>query len=116
MPPQKLEIIDSFFRDMQVGEKSAGKSYSILMNFWYLVGAHTPFEIAERGNCAYWTSQALHRASILPTFSLFPKHVWVKVFERMGYFDKDNINVVSYRRVKHSVASRFLSCYSNCQI
>jgi len=64
--------------------------------------------LAERGNCARWTSKGLEKAGVVTHASIWPKSVWVNIFEncnRTAAKSEDNINVVSYHRIKHAKLS-----------
>lgn len=66
-----------------------------------------PFEVAERGNCAFWTSKGLKEARVLSSTSMWPKSLWIHLFENTNMFTdkKKNVHVVSYRRIKHATLS-----------
>jgi hypothetical protein len=58
--------------------------------------------IAERGNCARFTSMGLVEAGVLRHPSLWPKKIAVNLFEHQGRKHPDNVHVVSYHAVKHA--------------
>lgn len=66
------------------------------------------FKIFERGNCAKWTSEGLKRAKVVTNVSLFPKSVWINMYEnhyKTDIGDIDNMNTIFYKRIRHASRS-----------
>ena len=64
-----------------------------------------PLGIAEAGNCAVWTSEGLKRAGVVLNGSLWPKSIFIHIFENApltAIGSHENVSVVSYRRIKHA--------------
>eukprot|EP00698_Gefionella_okellyi_P019743 TRINITY_DN6097_c0_g3_i3.p1 TRINITY_DN6097_c0_g3~~TRINITY_DN6097_c0_g3_i3.p1 ORF type:complete len:186 (+),score=26.42 TRINITY_DN6097_c0_g3_i3:382-939(+) len=58
--------------------------------------------IAERGNCTTYTSSGLERGGFVTTTSMWPKSIWINMFENSkDEYDKGNVHVVSYRQIQH---------------
>merc|ERR1711907_728470 len=55
------------------------------------------------GNCAYWTSSGLEFVNLIKRTRIFPKGIWVELFETAHAKDPDNCHVVQYKEVEHAV-------------
>jgi hypothetical protein len=55
----------------------------------------------EYGNCAKWTSEGLKRAGVVTSVSVWPKSIFIDIFEnykKTNVKKRDNMNVVYYKR------------------
>lgn len=57
---------------------------------------------AERGNCARWTSSGLVFCGVLSYLHIWPKSIWVHLYEKHGLNDRKNVNVVVYEHIQHA--------------
>eukprot|EP01124_Arcella_intermedia_P005978 TRINITY_DN13507_c0_g1_i3.p1 TRINITY_DN13507_c0_g1~~TRINITY_DN13507_c0_g1_i3.p1 ORF type:complete len:258 (-),score=52.36 TRINITY_DN13507_c0_g1_i3:45-818(-) len=102
-PADKIRDMDYYYRKLARTQSEKDAKFSLIFgNLWNVVAPWLPIDIAERGNCARWTSKGLKEAGVLRFSSLFPKKIWVNVFEREGLRNPNNVHVVSYRRIKHA--------------
>jgi len=103
VPRQQIKDMDYFYKKLQRNQLQSVAKFSLLFGaLWNWLAEYLPVDVAERGNCAYWTSKGLVEAQLLRFPSLIPKRVLVNLFERCGQKDKDNVHVISYKRIKHS--------------
>jgi hypothetical protein len=100
-PDDAVDAMDAFFRKLKRREEASDAKYILWAS--PLVNAMLralPFvDVAERGNCAWWTSRGLVVADLMRRPVLWPKSIFVDLFERMARDHPENVNVVSYRRV-----------------
>lgn len=60
--------------------------------------------MAERGNCARWTSLGLQEAGIVTRRSVWPKSIFIDILEntkRSAAKSYNNINIISYKQIEH---------------
>eukprot|EP00007_Cunea_sp_BSH-02190019_P006131 CAMPEP_0174230428 /NCGR_PEP_ID=MMETSP0417-20130205/1207_1 /TAXON_ID=242541 /ORGANISM="Mayorella sp, Strain BSH-02190019" /LENGTH=312 /DNA_ID=CAMNT_0015308123 /DNA_START=37 /DNA_END=972 /DNA_ORIENTATION=- len=98
-PPELVEDIHHFFD--KLSRRSTRKTVKFNLVFAKLfnaVGWLLPRLHVERGNCAYWTSKGLVEGDLLFWPTIWPKSIWINVFEEQGALDPSNVHVVSYRR------------------
>ncbi len=65
-------------------------------------------QFVERGNCARWTSKGLEKAGVLTRISMWPKSIWINMFENCRKTEAKspaNVSVVAYRRIRHAKMS-----------
>jgi len=95
--------MDYYYHKVRRYQNEQSVKFSLAFgNIWNWIAHWLPIDVAERGNCAHWTSKGLVECQLLKTPSLFPKRIFVNLFERNGLNNPNNVNVVSYRRVKHA--------------
>lgn len=109
LPDENILAMHEYFQQLYNQEQNQLAKFDLLLfplyNFlrWLL-----PSYIAERGNCAFWTSNGLKKAGVIENVSMWPKSIFVNMFENLGntpYGYKDNVHVVSYKRIKHAQLS-----------
>ena len=72
-----------------------------LSNLWrYLRGVPRGVGV-EYGNCARWTGKGLEQAGVLPRFLIWPKALWVSIY---NHVDTDNVSVCYYHAAEGSEA------------
>ena len=107
LPAEKLIAMDDYYVQLASKAKMDQSRFNIAFDpIFNALG--TIFPLAERGNCARYTSEGLVAAGVSTNVSMWPKSIWVNMFEnayRTSAGSHDNVNVVSYRRVKHAVLS-----------
>jgi len=102
LPAENIERMHRYFTEL---EKREDASFNIIFSpvvnaFRYLFPG-----ISEAGNCARWTSEGLMRSGVVTNPSLWPKSIFINIFENAAHTaagSSSNINVVSYRRVRHA--------------
>jgi hypothetical protein len=53
--------------------------------------------VVERGNCAKWTSEGLKKAGLIKHTHIWPKNLWITLFENSN--EKPKPSVVLYKRI-----------------
>lgn len=79
--------------------------FNIILSPLYNIAAALSLPVAVRGNCAWWTSQGLKVAGVTTKASLWPKSIFINMFEnshKTTVGSPSNMHVVSYRRIKHA--------------
>ncbi|KJE91653.1 hypothetical protein CAOG_02761 [Capsaspora owczarzaki ATCC 30864] len=110
VPEERILAMHKYFQRLEEESRAQRAKFEIvlspILNFvrWVL-----PFDLAERGNCAFWTSKGLKEAGVVQHVSMWPKSIWIDMFENStrsaGIGGRDNMNVVAYRRIKHAQLS-----------
>lgn len=104
LPDEQVLALDRFYEELkgraETGDAKFSLALSDILNFMAIL---IPGHQAEQGNCARWTSKGLCEAALLSAPSLWPKLVWIKLYEAFKKRDPANVHVVSYRRIKHAV-------------
>jgi len=99
-PEDKIVDLDHYYRKLQKNHDARfSLFFSPVMNNIY---RWFPDSVVEHGNCARWTSKGLTESGLIRIPTIFPKRIWVTLFERFGIQNPKNVHVVSYRRVKHA--------------
>jgi len=107
-PADKIMDLDYYFNKLQRRAREKQAEYSLITSkIWNFLREWLPWslKIAERGNCALWTSKGLVEADLVRWPSTWPKSIWVDLYENWGKNDKTNVHVVSYRRVNQAQLS-----------
>jgi len=95
--------MDYYFNKLKRKSKERKAKYSFFIGgILNIIREYSPFNIAERGNCAWWTSKGLAEADAIDWAKPWPKAIWVEVFEKEGRKNPNNVHVVSYRRIPHA--------------
>ena len=112
--------MEQYYKRVSKKEQEKKAQFSLILSpFINLIRDWLPFSIAEAGNCAYYTSkvsfsfrtlcswvyfrlQGLVEAELLRFPLFWPKAIWIKLFENQGKKNKNNVNVVWYKRVPHA--------------
>jgi len=117
IPPEKMLEMHEYF--CALAERSQEKKVKydlgfldLLTQFLPLFGDFLhkwlPVDAIERGNCARWTSKGLLKAGVVTKSTMWPKSVWINMFENYETTQvkrQSNLHVVSYRRIKHAKLS-----------
>lgn len=104
-PDEKVKDLEYFFSRLQRLDQEDKVSFNFaigpIMNF---VKNRLPIELAwaEQGNCARWTSAGLEFAGLMGYKSMWPKTIWIRLFEGIGRKNPENVNVVVYKRADHA--------------
>lgn len=114
-PAEKIRDLDYYFEKLQRRSHEKRAEYSMVMGpVWNFLREWLPWplNIAERGNCAMWTSKGLVEADLLRWPNAWPKSIWVDLYETWGGRDRKNVHVVSYRRINQAQLSYGKPLYS----
>jgi hypothetical protein len=104
-PDQSVLDLDYYYRKMARKELQRGVTFNLFLGPVYnWLRTHTPEAInfVERGNCAKWTSSGLAFADVLKSPHVWPKQIWINMFEKYGLLDRENVNVVLYEHIAHA--------------
>jgi hypothetical protein len=87
VPNQNIKNMHNYFETLREESKHGKKKFDIILgpiiNF-----ARCLFpNISERGNCAKWTSEGLKVAGVINRTHIWPKNLWITLFEKqnLGY-------------------------------
>lgn len=101
--PQKIEWMDNFFSKLAVQDKEGAVEFSFgLFPIFNVIRDYLPFSIAKSGNCSYWASKGLVHAGLLYKPNIWPKSIWIQLFEKEGAKNQKNMHVVVYKNAKKS--------------
>lgn len=94
VPDEDIVKMDRKFQEIaEQSEHGSAKFEVILGPLYNTIRRFFPV-MAERGNCARWTSFGLQEAGLIRRRSLFPKDTFIQLFENTN---PKNFNVVSYK-------------------
>ena len=92
--PDKIAIIHHYLKDLNRRNKENKNKFSLHIGL-FINNFHSEFfELAERGNCSYWTTKVLEFAGVIRSSTIFPKRALVNSFE-LG--DKNTV-MVRYKK------------------
>lgn len=108
---ESVQALDRFYQQVQQRHQDGTAGFSLFTSMiqrtlarW--IGTSMLKRREESGNCAYWTSQGLVRAGLLPGFSNWPLVVLFKLMlaelTRQAHGGGPRVNVISYRSLKHA--------------
>jgi hypothetical protein len=103
VPEEKLEALHDLYCRLQAGNYEERYAYSLLLGSLKNRLASATYS----GNCAFWVSKGLQMAGIVDKTTIWPKRLWVDVFEKYQRATRQqlirgkfrNMNIVSYRRI-----------------
>jgi len=65
VPRQQIMDMDYFYKKLQRNQHQRVAKFSLLFGtLWNWLAGYLPVDVAERGNCAYWTSKGLVEISL----------------------------------------------------
>eukprot|EP01098_Paradermamoeba_levis_P009853 TRINITY_DN4124_c0_g1_i2.p1 TRINITY_DN4124_c0_g1~~TRINITY_DN4124_c0_g1_i2.p1 ORF type:complete len:276 (-),score=79.08 TRINITY_DN4124_c0_g1_i2:130-957(-) len=109
VPDEKVIEMDKYFTSLATQNHTETKFALFLGPLYSFVDWLFPFlQMSPRGNCAQWTSKGLEKAGVITRTSMWPKSIWINIFENAdkttagGY---NNINTVYYNRIRHAALS-----------
>eukprot|EP01102_Stenamoeba_stenopodia_P008919 TRINITY_DN2608_c0_g1_i2.p1 TRINITY_DN2608_c0_g1~~TRINITY_DN2608_c0_g1_i2.p1 ORF type:complete len:329 (-),score=77.38 TRINITY_DN2608_c0_g1_i2:31-1017(-) len=114
LPPEDILAMHEYFLELQKRQQNHEAEFNLALAPLYNALRGVMPIIVERGNCAWWVSQGLYKANVLTKPSIWPKSIWINMFENYNKTDikeVDNIRVVSYRRAKHAKLSYGINAY-----
>ena len=95
-----------YYSKMARRETKKNAKFSLILGpFYNFLRSRMPEGVswAESGNCARWTSQGMVFADALSYAHVWPKQIWINLFEKLGAANRDNVNVVLYQHIPHAV-------------
>jgi hypothetical protein len=103
LPAEQILQMHEYYDRLKRKEVEKGAKFSLLFSPLYnFLAGWLPMALAERGNCARYTSKGLEEGRIIKNASMWPKSLWVELFEEHGRNNPDNVHVVTYRQVRHA--------------
>eukprot|EP01130_Rhizamoeba_saxonica_P004358 TRINITY_DN1785_c0_g1_i1.p1 TRINITY_DN1785_c0_g1~~TRINITY_DN1785_c0_g1_i1.p1 ORF type:complete len:266 (-),score=52.59 TRINITY_DN1785_c0_g1_i1:158-955(-) len=104
--PAKIRAVHAYYQWLKLRDAAKLVKFNlatsslnnVLSSLLYFLPGSTP----EQGNCARFTSKGLKELDLIERTRYFPKAILVEIFEHFQRENPENINVVSYRRVKHA--------------
>jgi len=100
---EKIKWIDDFFNKTNTKDIEQKASFSlVLFIIFNAIKDYLPFSLSESGNCSYWTSKGLVESELLNYPLMWPKLIFIQLFEQEARKDKNNVNVVLYKNAKES--------------
>ena len=104
LPADATLTLDRYYTGLKARAREGDAGFSLLLSrIMNILAFLIPGHQKEKGNCARWTSLGLVAAGLLRSPTLWPKNLWVALFERYTKKNPSNVHVVCYRRVKHAV-------------
>lgn len=105
VPDEKIVAMHEFFMDLHNRHSLGEAKFNIILGPLYNSIRKVFPNMAQIGNCARWTSEGLLKAGVTTNLSIWPKSIWINMFE--NYKDteikeKDNMDVVYYERIPHA--------------
>lgn len=105
VPPEKILAMHQYFLDLHLRSHKKWADYNILLGPLLNRASSVSY-----GNCAHWSSQGLRQAGLMKHTSMFPKAIWIDLYESLlkdSQQEKisNNISIVYYKRILH--AKRF---------
>lgn len=103
-----LQDLDYYYRKLARREESHSATFELFLGpLWNFLRDKLPegFNFAESGNCARWTSAGLVFADLMQSRNIWPKRIWIDLFEKHGLKDPSNVHVVVYEHIAHAEQS-----------
>lgn len=91
VPDEKLKEMHEYYENLQHKSLTGHKQFDIILGpIWNRFNVIFPV-MSEKGNCAKWTSEGLKRAGIIDSTHIWPKSVWITMFENKKQTTKPTI-------------------------
>jgi hypothetical protein len=76
LPDENVIAMDQYYMELLRREQESRVVFNIMMSPIYnFCRTFLPFAVAERGNCARWTSLGLESAGVVTRTTMWPKGV-----------------------------------------
>jgi hypothetical protein len=104
VPDEKIKKMHQYFQELDQKSLTGHKKFDIVFGpIWNQLGCIFP-TIVERGNCAKWTSEGLKRAGVVNHVHIWPKNLWISLFEKCK--EEEKPSVIYYERV-HKIPRKY---------
>lgn len=104
VPPENILKMDKKFQEVKDMAVQGNAKFDIVLGpVFNFMRSFFP-TMAERGNCARWTSLGLQEAGLVTRRSLWPKSIFIDMLEntkKTAAKSYDNVNIVSYKQIEH---------------
>lgn len=101
---ENILAMHNYYLSLQEGYSKGKFDFNLFMGPIYNLLSYLFPNMALTGNCAWWTSQGLLRAKVVTKTTLWPKSIWINMFEnyeKTEIKEKSNMSVVYYKRIPH---------------
>jgi hypothetical protein len=105
VPEANIIAMDQIFKEISDNSISGKAKFDIMFGPIYNYMRHFFPSLAERGNCARWSSLGLEKAGLVTHRSMFPKSIFIDMLEnaqRTAAKSHDNVNVVVYKQIDYA--------------
>jgi hypothetical protein len=97
VPEEKIKEMHKYFQELDSKSLTGNKKFDIILGpIWNNIGYIFP-NVIERGNCTKWTSEGLKRAGVVSHVHIWPKNLWITLFENCK--EKNKPSVIYYEKV-----------------
>jgi len=99
VPEVQREIMDCYYHKIRADSLHGKIDYKMIIGPLRnkLSGSN------KSGNCSHWTGEGLAEAGIISNTSMWPKKLWISMFEKYSKIEKQhklsNMHVVRYKRI-----------------
>ena len=106
----QLRALHYQFKTLQYREEANTSSFKLFGGRSKgFIWKYIPFEsdindgiiVSNSGNCSMWTSCGLVAAGLIPRKRIFPKAIFVELYQRQMRINPDNIKIVKYEEIAH---------------
>lgn len=95
----KIEKLHSYFKKLEEDSHNGSRLFNLVNGPIYnFLRLFIP-SIVERGNCSYWISKGLKESGIINHKHIFPRNIWIELFEN---YNPNKTSVIYYHQVQHS--------------
>jgi hypothetical protein len=104
VPDENILAMHNYYVSLQQGYDQGKVKFNIFLGPLYNMIKNVFPNMALTGNCARWTSEGLLKAKVVTKITIWPKSIWINMFENYGITDirsKENMSVVFYKRIPH---------------
>lgn len=99
VPDENILEMHKYYESLHQKSLTGHKQFDIVLGpIWNIFSRIFPV-LSERGNCAKWTSEGLKKAGIIETTHVWPKNLWITMFENPNQTVKPT--VVLYQQIQH---------------
>ena len=105
VPAENIIQMDKKFQEINDNSITGEAKFDILFGPIYNFLRNYFPSLAERGNCARWSSLGLEKAGLVTRRSIFPKSIFIDMFEnarKTAAKSHDNVNIVSYKQIEYA--------------
>jgi hypothetical protein len=99
VPDENILKMHEYYESIHEKSLTGHTQFDIVLGpIWNIFSRIFPV-LSERGNCTKWTSEGLKKADIIDTTHIWPKNLWITMFE--NHDQKVKPTVVLYQQVQH---------------
>jgi hypothetical protein len=105
VPDDRIIAMDARFREIEEKSKTFDAKFDLIFSPILNTIRYVFPVLAERGNCAKWSSVGLKYAGVITKHSVWPKSIFIDILENYENTitkSYQNISIVSYKKMEHS--------------